>query len=152
MDAGTRQRLRAGLERSADRLAVLEERFDRLERALFGGEVDDLAERVARLEEQAWLPTSQTLGYRRREAIHKLRGEGQSIAMIAEAVGMSRSRVAALARELPTPERVTAVTGRSYPAAAMAEHRRLNGGGADRTGGRRPRPFVDTTWTARPQA
>jgi len=49
VNAGQRQRFRAAIDRTGDRLGELEQRFARLERALFANaEPDHLAERVAR--------------------------------------------------------------------------------------------------------
>jgi inorganic triphosphatase YgiF len=114
---------------SSTRMERLEARVAAIERHVFR-ELDWLARQVEALEQRAWLPTSAELQRERYEAIRHLRAEGWSVSAIAEATNVSRSRVGALVQAMPTPERVVAVNGNSYPAKRAAARRRRSIEGA----------------------
>jgi hypothetical protein len=129
VDDSERQQLaRAGVARAAGRLDVLEERLHALERLAF--ELHEIEERIDALERRAWLPSSEALQQERQAAITQLRSEGWSVSAISEATAVSRSRVAAIVRGLPTPTQVRGVNGSVYRARRAAARRRrtLDGG------------------------
>jgi hypothetical protein len=127
VDAAERTRLvREGVARASSRLDRIEERVGGLD--LLASEVAELAERIERLEEAAWLPDERTLRARRYRAIIEQRREGWSVSAIAASVGMSRSRVAAIVRDVPPPAVVRTVAGRTFPARAMVDHKRRAAG------------------------
>jgi hypothetical protein len=119
----------AGVGQARTRMERLEARVAAIERHVFR-ELDGLARQVEALEQRAWLPTSAELQRERYEAIRHLRAEGWSVSAIAEATNVSRSRVGALVQAMPTPERVVAVNGNSYPAKRAAARRRRSIEGA----------------------
>jgi DNA-binding NarL/FixJ family response regulator len=119
----------AGVGQARTRMERLEARVAAIERHVFR-ELDWLARQVEALEQRAWLPTSTELQRERYEAIRHLRAEGWSVSAIAEATNVSRSRVGALVQAMPTPERVVAVNGNSYPAKRAAARRRRSIEGA----------------------